>query len=389
MPTIRTVAALSAASLLVVGQLYATLPLLNELSAAFGVSVDAAAWTSSVFGFAYAAGMLIAGPVSDVLGRRRVAVCGLAAAATASLIVSLAPTFPALLATRALQGFAAAFFPPVALAYLTERIDERHRTTALTTVISSFLAAAVVAPLSAQALAAVGDWRTWFQVSALVLLVLAGLHLRVLRPDIRRKKSASVGTQLVRLPRLLRSARLSGLYLTTITVMWAFVGVSTLAQLTGPGTADHPATMQAVRIATLPACLLIPLLAPALARVPARRRLITALAVTAAAIATAAFATGPYTLAIALAAMTAGVVATAPALVETIGATSQPAQRGSATALYGFTLFVGASLAAPTAVAAQGLGFPTGAAGIAAVLTLGIISATAATHPQVAEPVKS
>lgn len=379
-PTLRTVAAISAAALLVVGQLYATLPLLDDLGSDFGVSPGAASWTSSVFGFAYAAGMLVAGPLSDLLGRRRVAVAGLIAAAAASVVVFLAPTFPVLLGARALQGCAAALFPPVALAYLTERISQRHRSAALTTVISAYLAAAVVAPLAAQGLAAIGGWRTWFYASTPGLLLLAALLWRVLRPDTIRPQATSVASQLARLPGLLRVPRLGGLFLTTVMVMWAFVGVTTLAQLAGPGTAGNPAVMQAVRIATLPVCVLVPLLAPLLTRVTSRRRLVAALALVIVAIAGAALATGPYGLAVALAAMTAGVAVTAPALVETIGRASPADQRGSATALYGFTLFVGASLAAPTAAAVHGLGFPLAVVGFAAVLTIGMVSSAAATR---------
>src|SRR5699024_1018364 len=68
--------------------------------------------------------------------RRRIGVAGLVAAAVTTGIVALAPTFPVLLASRALQGCAAAFFPPVALAYLTERITPAQRTMALTVTIS-------------------------------------------------------------------------------------------------------------------------------------------------------------------------------------------------------------------------------------------------------------
>src|SRR5699024_10195715 len=211
------------------------------------VTTDTAAWVSSLFGFGYAAGMLVAGPLSDIVGRRRVAVAGLLAAAVASGIVALAPTFPTLLISRALQGSAAAFFPTVALAYLTERITPAHRTMSLTATISAFLMAAIVAPLAAAGLAELGGWRAWFVVSAVVLPALAAMNRLVLRPDTGPSAGTTVGTELRRLPGLLRHTRLAALYLTTLTVMWVYVGVTTLAQLAGPGTADSPAAMQLVR----------------------------------------------------------------------------------------------------------------------------------------------
>ncbi|MGH3502872.1 MAG: MFS transporter [Nocardioidaceae bacterium] len=381
-PTVSTVMAVSIAALVVVGQLYAVLPLINTLADHFGTSPATAAWASTAFGFAYAVGMLVAGPLSDAVGRRRVAVAGLLAGALGTLLVSVSPSFALLLATRVVQGAAAAFFPPVALAYLTERIAPQRRSAALTTVISAFLAAAIVAPLAAATLADLGGWRTWFYVSAAVLVILAGVLWRVMLPDSRTRgttASSIVTTQLAALPTLLRRGRLVALYLATLSVMVTFVGVTTLVQLAGPGTAGHSAVMQGVRAATLPACVIVPIAAPLLARLTGARRLVVAMILVAlAAVATAA-ATGPVTLALTLGVMTLGVATTAPALVETISQASPPDQRGAATALYGFALFVGASLGAPAAVVVN-IPYSATATGFAAIAALGSLSAFLATH---------
>lgn len=383
-PTIRTVVAVSVAALVVVGQLYATVPLIDDLAAAFATPPGAAAWASTAFGLAYAAGMLVAGAISDAVGRRRVAVAGLLAGAGGALLVCASPSFALLLVTRAVQGAAAAFFPPVALAYLTERIAPHRRSVALTTVISAFLAAAILAPLTAQALAALGGWRTWFYASTVGLVVLAAVLWRVMLPDARSGRgdsgSRGVTTQLAGLPGLLRQPRLVGLYLGTLSVMFTFVGITTLAQLAGPGTAGHPAVMQVVRAATLPACAIVPLCAPLLARFSGPRRLVAAMTLTVLAAVATATATGPLTLVVTLGALTVGVAATAPALVETIGQASPPEQRGAATALYGFALFVGASLAAPAATAVAGLLYPIAAAGLATIAALGAVSAKLSTR---------
>lgn len=212
------------------------------------------------------------------------------------------------------------------------------------------------------------------------LLLLAAVLGVVLRPDAARQQTTSVVTQLARLPGLLRSLRLDGLFLTTAIVMWAYVGVATLAQLAGPGTANSPEVMQWVRLATLPACVIVPLLAPLFGRMSSQKRLLIAVAVVAVSVAVAGLASGPYALAAVLAVMTAGVAACAPALVETIAQTSPVHQRGSATAMYGCMLFVGASLAGPTAAAFQHLGFFYAAGEFVAVLVIGWFSATAATR---------
>lgn len=376
-PTLRTIATVSIAALFVVGQLYAVLPMIDTLTAEFGVSAENATWLSTAFGLAYAIGMLVAGPLSDALGRRRVAVAGLVAGAVGALLIPLAPSFTALIIARVVQGATAAFFPPVALAYLTERIAPRHRSAALTTVISSFLTASIVAPLAAETLSAVAGWRTWFVVSAVVLAALALLTRRVMLPEEGTHREAPtrvIGRALVGLPKLLGRKRLVALYVTTTTLMFTFVGIPTLVQLAGPGTAGHPDVMQVVRLATLPACLIVPLAAHALARIPAARRLVGATLLTALATAVTGIVGGPVGLAVSLGVVTLGVATAAPALVETIGVVSPARQRGGATAVYGSTLFVGASLAAPAAALTDAPYLVT-AVGFAVVMAVGSASA--------------
>lgn len=173
--------------------------------------------------------------------------------------------------------------------------------------------------------------------------------------------------------------RLIALYLTTLSVMFTFVGITTLVQIAGPSTAGHPAMMQGVRAATLPACALVPLAATRLARIAGSGRLVTATAVVALAAILTGTAGGPVTLVLTLGVLTLGVTATAPALVETISQVSPPHQRGAATATYGFALFVGASLGAPAATTIH-IGYPATAIGFALIAALGSLSAFAATR---------
>lgn len=92
----------------------------------------------------------------------------------------------------------------------------------------------------------------------------------------------------------------------------------------------------------------------------------------------------------ALAVVTLGVAATAPALVETISQASPPDRRGAATALYGFALFVGAGLGAPAATLVR-IPYPARATGFAAVVALGSLIAflaTAATSSSLTDPAR-
>jgi len=61
---------LALSALLVVSQLYIPIPLIGLFSQTFQVTPATAVWIGSGFGFAYAAGFLVFGPLSDHLGRR-------------------------------------------------------------------------------------------------------------------------------------------------------------------------------------------------------------------------------------------------------------------------------------------------------------------------------
>jgi predicted MFS family arabinose efflux permease len=213
---------------------------------------------------------------------------------------------------------------------------------------------------------------------------------RVMLPDARThagvRSSQMVSAQLAGLPRFLRQPQMIALYLATLSLMFTFVGITTLVQLAGPGSAHNPSVMQGVRVATLPALAIVPLAAAVLTKIPRPRRLGGAMILVSLAAAASGLAAGPLTLALALAMLTIAVAATAPALVETITQASPPDQRGGATALYGFALFVGASLAAPAATFASHMSYPSAAIGFAAIAALGTLCATLPTRATRTKP---
>lgn len=109
-----------------VGQLYVTLPLAPALASRWQITTGQAAWVGSAFGFAYAAGFLLLGRLSDRVGRRTVLLFSLLATAVASVLVAVSMHFGMLLAARALQGLVAAAFPPAALALVWQKPCRRH-----------------------------------------------------------------------------------------------------------------------------------------------------------------------------------------------------------------------------------------------------------------------
>ncbi|MGW4352977.1 MFS transporter, partial [Nocardia sp. NPDC004582] len=283
-PVGRTVGAVCAVGILVVGQLYVVLPVLNRLAADWDTSRSAVTWTTTAFGLAYGAGFLVTGPLSDRWGRRPVIVGGLAATVVSTLLVAVAPGLVAGLSARILQGLTASFFAPAAFAYLSERIAPERRIVALTCLTSSFLGAGVVAQVLAQLIGNALGWPAIFVAGSIAFAVSAVALLAVLQPPVRSADSIVGGGDPAGSPGvvslrpvfapftdLLCRSRLALLYLSCLAILGSFVGIYTGIQLAPPeGVGSGSGALLALRASAIPAMVAIPLLAGRLGRNPRR-----------------------------------------------------------------------------------------------------------------------
>jgi MFS transporter, DHA1 family, multidrug resistance protein len=167
------------------------LPGLPSMSHDLSASASAAQLTVTACLIGLGVGQLLAGPVSDALGRRPVLLVGLAAYVVASLACAAAPTVWALVAVRFVQGLAGAV--GIVLARAIVRDGEAGaalaRTYAVLFAINSV--APVLAPIVGGQLLHVTDWRGVFVVLAGVgvLLLAAGWRFvsETLAPALRRR----------------------------------------------------------------------------------------------------------------------------------------------------------------------------------------------------------
>ncbi|MBJ6725036.1 MFS transporter [Geomesophilobacter sediminis] len=102
--------------------LYDVQPLLPVFAKEFQVPAALASLPLSVATAALAVTMLIAGTLSETLGRKRVMVAALVVTSLLALLTAFSSHLPTLLLLRLLQGAALAGLPAVAMAYLSEEI---------------------------------------------------------------------------------------------------------------------------------------------------------------------------------------------------------------------------------------------------------------------------
>jgi MFS transporter, YNFM family, putative membrane transport protein len=181
----RAATAVFLAGLAVFATLYAPQALLPELSRSFDVSPAGSTLAISITTAALAIGLLVLGPLSDRRGRTPVLHAGLAGAAVLAVLLALTPAWWVLLVLRALQGFALAGLPAVAVAYLREELHPSVSSRAIGLYVSGTALGGLTGRLLAGLLTEIGGWRTALGGVA-VLAVGCAVAVRVLLPASRR-----------------------------------------------------------------------------------------------------------------------------------------------------------------------------------------------------------
>jgi MFS transporter, DHA1 family, multidrug resistance protein len=154
------------------------LPALPRLGADFHAPPAAAQLTVSACLVGLGLGQLVAGPVSDALGRRRPLLCGVVLYAIASSAAAAAPSLDVLVAMRFLQGLAGAAGIAIARAVVRDLFEGRE----VARIFSLLMLVTGVAPIAGPVLGAqvlrFGPWQWIFLVlGAIGLLIAAGVAL--------------------------------------------------------------------------------------------------------------------------------------------------------------------------------------------------------------------
>lgn len=171
----RVMVAMFAAGMATFVLLYDIQSLLPELGAAYGVSPTHATLALSLTTAALAVTLLIAGPLSEVVGRTRLIHVALWSAAVVALASAAAPTWNTLLALRLLQGVTLAGLPAVATAYLREELHPSVQGRAFGLYIGGTALGGMAGRLVTAPVADAVGWRWGLAAAAGLALVSAAL----------------------------------------------------------------------------------------------------------------------------------------------------------------------------------------------------------------------
>lgn len=193
-------------------------------------------WVVTAYVLAFGGFLLLGGRLADLLGRRRMFVTAASVFALGSLLAGMAPSMPALVAGRAIQGLAGAVLAPSALSLVMTVFPEgpqRHRALGIWGAVAA--GGTVVGLLAGGILTQALSWRWVFWVSVPVAAAAAVCGRALLPADTRIRgrgldlAGAVVGTGglIALVYALVRTTELGWVSVPTIAVLLLAAGLLT------------------------------------------------------------------------------------------------------------------------------------------------------------------
>ena len=165
-----------------------------------GTSISSLSWVLNAYNIVFAAFLVPAGRIADLVGRRRMFVLGLEIFTAASLLCAGAPSANALIGFRVVQALGAALLVPSALALVLHAFPSDRRTHGVALLSAVAAAAAGLGPSLGGLLVAADDWRMVFLVNipiGLAAIVMARRLLTESRAPGRRRMPDLLGAALM------------------------------------------------------------------------------------------------------------------------------------------------------------------------------------------------
>lgn len=155
-------------------------PSIVTMASAFATPVGTVQLSFVAYLAAMAAGMLLLGPLSDALGRRRVMLAGLCLCIAGSIICALSPTVELFIAARFLQGLGASAGSVAGRAVIRDAYGKQAAARVIAWIAFSVTVIQCAAPLIGGEITATAGWRLDFVAVLFLALVTLGLATRVL-----------------------------------------------------------------------------------------------------------------------------------------------------------------------------------------------------------------
>ncbi len=151
----------------------AILPALDALASDLSVNGNDRQFVIGVYLLTAGMGALVPGALADRFGRRPILLGSIAVYIVLSVLSALAPSYDALIAVRAAQGFFAAGIVALPPAIIRDRVGGDRMARMMSVIFVIFLMVPAVAPTIGEAILQLGNWRAIFGVMAVLGVAMA------------------------------------------------------------------------------------------------------------------------------------------------------------------------------------------------------------------------
>lgn len=141
-----------------VGALMLIIPIEHE----FGADITTTQWVLNVYALTFAMGMVAAGRIADMYGRRKVLLIGVVIFVAGSAGCAAALSIGWLIGARAFQGIGAALMWPCILSIGSTSVRDNERAVAMGLILGMVTAGNVIGPIIAGIVGGLGEWRLFY-----------------------------------------------------------------------------------------------------------------------------------------------------------------------------------------------------------------------------------
>jgi predicted MFS family arabinose efflux permease len=341
---VRVVTLLGLCSILILMLVYLPIPFIPIWQSEFHVTMNVADWTSSAYGFAYAIGNIFWGTLSDSVRRVRVLYIGLFMLAVMTGLVAMSPSLALLIVFRVLEGAVAASFPAVAIAYIGDVLAPRYRAIATSVVSCGFLLASICGQIYGNLMTTGRGWHAAFLWLAVAYALLGAGAAFLLPKGTRPPTQVSIASTYMRTFRLFRQIPLTLAWVATVPVLLSFIGMySGLDALLSASYRSDTSQLVEIQLLGAPGILLSLVAGYFIRRYGGKWVFMGGLLIACFGVVMEAASHPMGLLTFASVVFVFGLSSAVPGIITLVGQLGHEA-RGSATAVYAFFTFIGASL---------------------------------------------